>query len=489
MSKDETLKYATIAVNRFGLGARPGELKEAQSDPRAWVLNQLVRTPNVKPPITTIEAIADFVLYQKYRGQQRKIAEAELAGEPIPEADIAEADIKQPVKEVIAQSENMLLQSIGSQSSVYWRLLNFFSNHFSVTANSQPMRFAANSFEAEAIAPHILGNFSDLLRASTQHPAMLLYLNNEASIGPDSFNGLRQPDKGLNENLAREILELHTLGVNGGYNLKDIQELAMAITGWTIDRSEDKGEKIDGFLFNRRYHQTGTRQLLGKSYSGYPELIPGQNFNKIFNNNMLMTEEVGLHQGEEILRDLAVHPSTAKFVSRKLAVHFVSDRVSESLISNMTSTWLETGGHISSVMKTLINDDSAWDESFTKFKTPRDFFVSALRSSGLDLSQKIDRKEGDLYNSLKAMGQAPFNANSPEGYGDLSMDWDGSSALMARASWSMEFVPHVRVPALEVASTIFGDSLSSNTVNIIKRAESQQQALALLFMSPEFQRR
>tara|TARA_B110000003_G_C16653214_1_gene535224 strand:+ start:6376 stop:6969 length:594 start_codon:yes stop_codon:yes gene_type:complete len=194
-----------------------------------------------------------------------------------------------------------------------------------------------------------------MLIAIEQHPAMLSYLNNEKSFGPGSAMG-RRKKVGLNENLAREILELHTLGVGGGYSLQDIQELAMAISGWSVSRP-NKNDEPAGFVYREYGHQPGKRTVLGKKY--------GQR---------------GTRQGEAILRDIAHHPPTAKYVSFKLAQHLVADQPPEKLVSAMDKTWAKTDGNIKAMVTTLVNHDSAWHVPAQKYKAPREYVVSALRA-------------------------------------------------------------------------------------------------------------
>ena len=468
-------RTASIATNRFGLGARPGEIQAATGDPAGWVKEQLKQPFSVDIGTNTLEAIADLGTYQ----QQRREAQAMLL-EQQNQSDLGSPqsrmgpDAVNPGQSFSEQAEASLAQSVKSTESVNWRLFNFFSNHFSVTAHNAPLRLTVFSYETDAIAPHIQGHFDQLLLSVIKHPVMLLYLNNERSIGPDSILGKRQSDRGLNENLAREILELHTLGVDGGYTQNDVLELAMAITGWSIDR--EPTTKSGGFEFNPNGHQPGSRTVLDKKYAA-----------GIRTGASAQTQRQALkavEQGEAILRDLAIHPSTAEFVSRKLATHYINDQPDPALVNRMKNTWLETGGHLPSVMETMIDDDSAWETSAQKFKNARDFIISSVRATG---ANQVPRS--GLSRGLDLLGHKPFNAGSPAGYGDLAEDWDGASALMARADWASELSGYLRVPALELAENALGDDLSEHTRRIVARAESDAQARALLFMSPEFQRR
>ena len=258
-------RNASTATNRFGLGAKPGEIKTAQSDPVGWVKKQLQQPFAIDIGTNTSQAIADSASYQEQRKSEKAMLTEELKRSNSDNFETPrreDAIVPRQYFEDLAISS--LTQSVRSDESVNWRLFNFFSNHFSVSANSTALRLMAFAYETDAIAPYINGHFDQLLVSVIQHPTMLLYLNNERSIGPDSVLGKRRSDRGLNENLAREILELHTLGVDGGYAQNDVLELAMAITGWGIDREDTA--KNGGFEFNANGHQPGSRTILGKEY-------------------------------------------------------------------------------------------------------------------------------------------------------------------------------------------------------------------------------
>jgi uncharacterized protein (DUF1800 family) len=317
----------------------------------------------------------------------------------------------------------------------------------------------SGTLEREAIAPNLLGSFEDLLLAVEQHPAMLIYLNNEKSFGPNSRIAKKRKI-GLNENLAREIMELHTLGVDGGYSQGDVIELAKGITGWSVKNPIK--ERSAGFIFRPYAHEPGSRNLLGKEYG-----------------------QKGIAQGQQMLRDLAMHPATAKYVCFKLAHHFVAENPPASLLNKMEMTWMKTGGNLKQVMVSLFSADEAWSASVQKFKTPREFIISTNRAIALK-----NIKPKALYNSLVSLGQQPFNAGSPAGFSDDESDWLGASALMARIDWSTMVSGYLKRSNAEKLMTVaLGDSVSQHTYQSVMRAESRQQAMTLLLMSPEFQRR
>ncbi|WP_416305126.1 DUF1800 domain-containing protein [Neptunicella sp. SCSIO 80796] len=446
---------AVIATNRFGLGARPGEQAEAETDPKAWLLNQLKHKPPVSfdTSLPSSDEIAQrFGHYRQVQKRQKNQAVNIMANDEL-EAD--KKFIRQTFNDLYADTLNA---AISSSQSLNWRLLDFFSNHFSVSGTNLLMRGLAGTLEREAIAPHLSGHFSDMLLAVTRHPAMLIYLNNERSFGPSSRLGKK--GKGLNENLAREILELHTLGVNGGYSQRDVVELAKGITGWSV-ANYSKNE-TGGFIYRKAGHEPGERLLLGKRYP-----------------------QKEVEQGKAMLVDIARHPATAKHLCFKLVRHFISDTPPVVLVDKLVATWNQTEGDLSAVIATLINAEESWQTQAQKFKTPREFVISTYRAIGVD---QVPSKQ--LLQALTILGQQPFRAGSPAGYSDEQSDWNGSSALMSRIDWSSTLAARAKTANAEhIMQGTLANSVSRVTYSTVLRAESRQQSLALLLMSPEFQRR
>jgi uncharacterized protein (DUF1800 family) len=445
-----------IAVNRFGYGARGDELAHAKADPKKWLSSQLqtIQFSDNQPSSDDI-----FVAHAKFQKQKKLMKQQQKQVQGSQAQDKNKMIKSAARKTYMKMSAASLKQAITSKHSVSWRLFDFFSNHFSVSTSGRLMIGLSPTLEREAIAPNLLGNFEDMLLAVEQHPAMLIYLNNEKSFGANSRMSKKRK-VGLNENLAREIMELHTLGVNGGYSQTDVIELAKGITGWSVKNS--KKEHGTGFVFRAYGHEPGTRILLGKKY-------PSR----------------GIMQGKQMLRDLAMHENTAKYICTKIAHHFVSENPPESLINKMQNTWLNNQGNIKQVMLTLFDAEEAWLASAQKFKTPREFVISTYRAIAPDnINSRV------LFNALNNLGQTPFNAGSPAGFSDEESDWLGASALMARVEWSSLVSGQVkRINAEQVMATALGRSISKNSYQIVMRAESRQQASTLLLMSPEFQRR
>ncbi|EWH09659.1 hypothetical protein DS2_11843 [Catenovulum agarivorans DS-2] len=441
-----------IAYQRFGYGVNPNQTL-VESNHKTWLINQL-------KPIFPDSSIWSLAKAYEYQAQYRKMRMEERKGNQS-EAQMQQSDKFK--KKFYQQSKLASYYSaqfaIETENGLQARLLDFFSNHFSVTASGNVMRALAPLLEIEAIAPNLTGKFSDLLLAVESHPAMLVYLNNEQSVGPDSQLAKKRKNKGLNENLAREILELHTLGVDGGYNQQDVIELAKAITGWSV--ANPIREDTIGFIYRQRTHQPGKRKVLGKTYS-----------------------QKGMEQGKAILQDLAVHPATAKFVCTKLVRHFISDQPNQQIVQTMQAAWKKTDGDIKAVITAMIEHPESWREDRQKFKTPREFLISSYRLSDIQYKGKQQRA---FMNSLEMMGQKPFSAGSPAGFKDERNAWDGPDALLNRIDWANAYAKQVKKDPLELAKAAFGESLSANTYTFLKRAESRQQALAMLLMSPEFQ--
>ncbi|MGD2133487.1 MAG: DUF1800 family protein [Maricaulaceae bacterium] len=472
-----------IAANRFGLGARPGEIETAASDPRGWLLAQL--EPSVSSQIartdllTSAEAslVARDSLGAILRLQQRATG-GELEGEQRAYLEaLPDAPEMNGTAETIMRDQAMARQglrdvlvteiaartnhAVATEHGFRERLVKFWSNHFTVAAVKQPVIAVAGAFEREAIRPHVTGRFVDMLLAVEQHPAMLQYLDNAQSVGPRSLAG-RLRDVGLNENLAREILELHTLGVDGGYTQDDVEELARAISGWTMVGPRRRRGEPGTFLFDSRMHEPGARTVLGQRYG-----------------------RDGVEQGEAILRDLARHPSTARHVSTKLARHFVADTPPQSAVEALTQTFLDADGDLGALAATLVSLNAAWDPEPVKFKSHDEFIVSALRAVGAE-----DLETRAIAAAYRSIGQRPFSAPSPAGWPDEAADWADPDGLMKRLEWAEQLsrqAPSGRPLAL--IESALGPTVSARTREAVGRAESPAQGLTLALMSPEFQRR
>ncbi len=455
-----------IAANRFGLGARPGELARIGNRPQTWLLDQLdgpSRLPSLLRKLPDSPSL--FVELQQIRRDQR---EAKRNDE-----DIVQKYGRFVREHYVAQTSARYRHAAKTDLPFHERLVHFWSNHFAVSADKQPLPAIAGLMENEAIRPNVSGKFIDLLMAVEKHPAMIVYLDNQRSIGPNSQLGKRanrrrtEQQFGLNENLAREILELHTLGVDGGYTQEDVTTFAKVITGWSIGGANERGRFADGtpgeFEFREVIHEPGTQRILGRKYS-----------------------QSGVDQGEAVLQDLATHPSTARFVSTKLARHFVADEPPSEIVDRLTATWLESGGDLPAVYRALIEAEQAWDPAHRKYKTPHDFVISTLRA----FDHEPERPQF-IVGALDLMGQTPFRPGSPEGWPDTAEQWGGADALYKRIEWSNTVARLIgsRVDPVELGDAVLGARFDPETRKAIARAESRVQGMTLFLASPDFQRR
>ena len=463
---------SAIAANRFGLGARPGDLQQIDRDPRAWLRDQLQGPSRLPAEIRSLPTTAAVLVeVQELRRERRSMRNTGDDQQPAP--DVVKAYGRTVRRHYLQQVGARYRAATTTDHPFFERLVHFWSNHFAVSADKQPMPALAGLYEKEAIRPHITGNFADLLLACEQHPAMILYLDNQRSIGPGSTlaaranRARRKRSFGLNENLAREILELHTLGVDGGYTQKDVTTFAKIITGWSIGGAGENGRFAEGkpgeFEFRDAIHEPGAQEVLGKRY-----------------------QQQGVAQGEAVLRDLATHPSTARFISTKLARHFVADEPPAALVEALTATFLESGGDLSAVYRALIDSKAAWLVPATKYKTPHDFVISTFRA--LDHAPENARF---VVGALDLMGQTPYRPGSPAGWPDTAAQWGGADALYKRIEWSntVARVVATRANPVEVGDAVLSRSFSADTRKAVSRAESNVQGLTLLLASPDFQRR
>jgi len=481
-----------IAANRFGLGARPGELPQIGAQPRDWLIAQLAGSaPLLTGPElhSSAETLArGLEVRREQRAAKRAAAEARsdsddnandagaTANASADKATAAAAvtkigQIYRPV--YIAEATARLHQGVTTDRPFVERLTYFWTNHFAVSIDKNLVLGLAGSLEREAIRPNVLGQFSDMLLAVERHPAMLLYLDNHLSVGPHSrAAGLLERRRGgqrrlgINENLARETLELHTLGVGGGYSQADVTTFAEVITGWSIG-GEGAGRFARGtpgeFVFRPEVHEPGAKVVLGKRYA-----------------------DTGYEQGVAVLKDLASKPATAHFIATKLVRHFVADDPPPRSVERVANAFLSSNGHLPTVYRALIETQEAWSQPLAKYKTPNDYIVSTLR--GLQLT--ADRGRASLA-AFEVMGQRTYSPGSPAGWPDRSADWDGASALIKRIEWANAVGQRLgsRVDAKDLAPQLLGDNLTPATRTAISRAASGAQAITLMLSAPEFMRR
>jgi len=438
-----------IAANRFGLGAKPGDLESIGDEPKGWLLAQ-IDAPAEQHDVFNSLPHSSATLREV---QELRRDKSEQFGKMVRE---------HYTRQVLARYQ----LATSTDMPFRERLVHFWSNHFAVSADKQPLPSIAAMYEHEAIRPNVTGRFVDLLLAAERHPAMIMYLDNQRSMGPNSRAVKRRQARtdqelGLNENLAREILELHTLGVDGGYTQNDVTVFAKAITGWSVG---NKGGSAGRYEFRRAIHEPGKKKVLGTSYA-----------------------QDGEAQGVAILEDLAASPVTAKFLANKLARHFVSDQPPAALVDKLAKAYLDNDGALSAVYATLVEADESWADPYAKYKTPHDYVVSTMRA--FDYVPNDRRR---LFVWLEFLGQIPFRPESPAGWPDTADEWGASDALLKRITWA-DTVGRFggrRSRAAELGDAVLGPSFTeSESRKAVARAESPAQSMTLLLASPEFQRR
>jgi uncharacterized protein (DUF1800 family) len=476
---DATLR----ALNRFGLGARRDERKQI-SDPRGWLRAQLdggppsLRAPEGASPGGIGEALRNLRMAGQGNEQDKRQARQHL------------------VELSNSEMHAALEQRVAADRPFVERLVAFWSNHLCVsTGGKAQVAPLAGSYERDVIRTHVLGRFEDMVMASARHPAMLTYLDNFQSIGPNSRgaragrggNGQR---RGLNENYARELLELHTLGVNGGYTQQDVQELAKVLTGWTVSGIGGPGDRVPqqrgnqlrrgvgqqsaqaqrgrpepgtpiGFVFQELLHEPGTKTVLGERY-----------------------REAGIEEGEHAIRTLCQHPSTARFVATKLVTHFVSDEPPAAAVDRVAKSFSASGGDLKAVARALVDEPEAWREDARKFRTPQDWFVAVLRA--------FDTHDvrPNTPNLLRQLRQPLWSPSSPKGFSDALQDWADPDSLLNRGELARTLSkldganrldPRFLLDLVDVSSTDPVHSLlADNTIPASDR-------LALAIAGPAFQ--
>lgn len=467
-----------IAGNKFGLGLRPGDLEKIGAKPRQWLLDQLEQITELPSLLSEVRDSAHYIssgINYTRQSQQVRAQTGTQQVDPAMRQDMRRQrrDLQQ---EQLRHYQLRLQAAINTDAPFAERLVRFWLNHFTVSnINNKPaLRTSLVAYENEAIRANLNGNFENLVLAVEQHPCMLFYLDNIQSMGPNSRFGERR-ERGLNENLAREILELHTLGVDGGYTQQDVGALANIITGWSVNipgarvlggnkrfARQIQSSEAGAFQFNQAMHEPGAQVLLGKRY--------GQS---------------GVEQGRKALSDLVQHPSTAVFIATKLARHFISDAPPQSAINQLAKVFNDTDGHLPSVHRELLNIEGAWNAEHKKLKTPEEFVISTAR--GLIGRVNQEKQLQTFLSAQIALNQKPFTANSPAGWPDNAEHWGSPDALLKRIEWISQIAERYAnsINPRDIVTKILlpNDHLQES----IARAESGAQATAILFASPQFQ--
>lgn len=453
------------------MGARPQD--SAPADPRGWLLGQFARF-DVRPPAlanepTTDQAMDGYRQFAQVQRERRANQPKGMNGEKFA-SDEEVALRKQSRIQFASTVRARTAATVESDTPFIERLVHFWANHFAISQGKAQTHRLVGPHEFDAIRPHVLGNFRDMLLAASLHPAMQLFLDQAQSIGPDStFSRLRKrqgkPSGGLNENLAREIMELHTLGVRSGYTQADVTEFARALTGWTVDgfRRIATMQKLgDGIGYVPQLHEPGSRVVMGTTY-----------------------RDTGRKQALAILDMLAAHPATAKHIATKLARHFAGDEPPPAMVARLEAAFTESGGDLPTVYRALVASPEAWVPGPVKFLQPWEWAVASFRALQAPLPN------AQLVTGLLIqLGQPTWQPGSPAGWTDKASAWAAPDALIRRVDAGERMTQLVRerdVPAL--AERLFPGSLGEHTQLALRRAESSSQAMALLLASPEMMRR
>lgn len=484
---------SSIALHRLGLGARPEE--PVPGDARRWLIAQFDRFDARPATIAALPSrrviagqLADYLATQRLMVN----AATPVNGQPglatmteKPSGDATEPDpVKQAQQFARSQGRENYVTCVGARASVALvtptpfveRMVHFWANHFAISADKLAVIGLGGLLEFEAIRPHVLGRFGDMLSAVERHPAMLLYLDQAQSIGPNSPIGARVAARGrrkvgINENLAREILELHTLGVRTGYSQADVTEFARAMTGWTV-AGLTRGpfaQLIGGnaapgeFVFAEPIHEPGARTIIGRRY-----------------------DQAGVAQAQAVLGDLAVHPATAEHIATKLARHFVGDLPPPAMVARLKEAFLQSGGDLPTLYRAVIASPEVWQPAPAKFRSPWDWAIAAMRALGMRESPALQ-----VTGLMNQLGQPIWRPGSPAGFDDVDATWAGPDAVMRRVEAAERLATRVggAIDARALAPKIFPGSLSAATQAAIANADSPGQALALLLVAPEFMRR
>lgn len=481
---------AALALHRFGFGPTGDTITAIAGDPQGVLLADLERSSLIAAGLPSsaegARAVSEFRAEQtaEKKLEQRAKQAAEANAMPAANASLVDnsgapklADNKGPPlpqllfqKEAKARFDAAVTADIGFAERLVW----FWSNHFCVSEDKvTPM---AGPFEREAIRPHVLGKFAELLRAVESHPAMLVFLDNVQSMGADSTAGINR-DKGLNENLAREILELHTLGVRAGYSQADVTGFANVLTGWTWMNPDEPG--VGGeFVFNPRFHQPGAQTVLGKSYP-----------------------DRGVEQGRAVLADLARNPATAQHIAQKLARHFIADDPPPALVAKLAKTFIDTDGDLKQVARTLVTADESWTPQRQKLKAPAQWVIAMLRLARAqwpvfpDLNPQTvplvgwQWAMGPVLGAQASLGEPLWRPPAPNGWPDTEAAWiDGIPRRIDIANEFANRFGGAKSDPLALLDASLGPLASAETRQTIARAESRAQAWALLAMAPEFLR-
>lgn len=488
------LSLPTMAAIRYGYGLRAGEAPASTADD---LLRQVRKGLAEKTRFPEEGIMGRRETIGKILSVRAAEAKAAKAGKPNP--DLRRETQKEALQIYQADARARIAQAIYSPNGFYERLATFWTDHFATsTQKSFLMRMIVPLHEVEAIRPNIGGNFRDLLRTAILHPAMLIYLDQNRSVGPDSPVG-RATQRGLNENLGRELLELHTLGADGGYTQEDVRASALILTGLTVDN------RTLEVTYRRRLAEPGSITLLGKSYG-----------------------EEGEREDDHIamLEDLAANPATARHICRKLVAHFIADEPPPEVVEPMIAAWAESDGDLMAVYRAMLEQPRAWTGEWQKAKQPFEFVVSGFRAFDLPdrelsaLIRSVEADDGDdddedaaenaapatelgprkreptlaralTLGALGRMGQAVWQPPSPAGFPDEAAVWISPSQISERITWARMAVRTFgrKLEPADLLQRALADAARPETIRVVEQAPNKVHALTMILVSPEFNRR
>jgi uncharacterized protein (DUF1800 family) len=431
-----------VATTRFGLGCRLGE--SPPRDPRAWLRAQ-IEAPDPQAGTDLSATAAALALVEQQEAADRAMrAAADPGAKPRPVGDRLRQDIR-----------DLLSTALVTDAPFRERLVWFWANHFTVAARGLVPTACAGAYVREAIRPHVTGRFADMLLAVIRHPAMLAYLDQVHSTGPDSIAGEKR-HTGLNENLARECLELHTVSPASGYTQADVTNFARLLTGWSVETKEAPL----GFRFRPRMHEPGEIEVMGRSW---PE---------------------GEGGGVAALKFLGTHPATYRHLAQKLVCHFVADDPPPGDVRRIEAVLRDTQGDLRAAALAVIDLPGAWIPG-AKLRTPQEYVIACLRALG-----RQPETLPNIGGQIGGLGQPLFQAPFPIGWPDRAADWAGPEALLRRAEFACAFAGGAsHLDAEQVGAAVLGPLLHRDTVEQIRSAPSRREAMTLLLASPEFMRR
>ena len=431
---------AIQALTRFGLGRRAGEALPA--DPRGWLLDQLAPGPalQVSPLPDTPAALRAI---QQERDARRNTM------------DDRSTALRATIRAMLqADQADMLGQAIDTDTPFHERLVWFWANHFTVSTRRGELHPLIGPYIREAIRPHVTGQFADMLLAVMRHPAMLIYLDNVSSAGPDSRAGQHR-GAGLNENLARESLELHTVTPAAGYSQADVTSYAAILTGWSVDMKADQ----PGYAFRPNLHQPGPKSLLGRQF---PEGEAG---------------------GIAALQFLATHPSTYQALAIALARHFIADDPPADAVARIATSLSSSNGDLGHAAAAMVAEPAAW-RPLAKLRTPTEYVVAAMRALG-----PVQPDRAKLVGVLQGLGQGMWNAPLPNGWRDRAADWSDPETLLRRVDWAYAIGARAADQDPALVATCLDTLLRPQTEAAMQHAGSRAEAITLMLASPEFMRR